>query len=141
PGADVHLASFDQHRRARIDWLELLLGAPRDWLLALITLLVEMLLEVALSMQQRHTNHRDRKISGGAERVAGEHPQAAAIGRDGLVERDLHGEIRDHAIGQNRTHQASPAVGVGELVASPGRAVAATKTATNRRNGISLSVS
>src|SRR2546430_5857089 len=33
----------------------------------------------ALSMQQRHTNHGDGEISGGAERFAGEHPEAAAV--------------------------------------------------------------
>jgi hypothetical protein len=63
--------------------------------LGLLSRWVEVLLEVALPVQQRDRDDGDRQVGGGAEGISGEHAESATIGGDGLLEADLHGEVGD----------------------------------------------
>ena len=100
--------------RARVDRLEHVLRDATRPALGLIARCVEVLLEVALSVEQRDADDRHAQIGGGAQRVAGENTETAAVCGDRLVEGDLHREVGDRAIGWSRTHQVSPNAGVGE---------------------------
>src|SRR5947208_7757076 len=60
---------------------------PRFRLFALMTFVIEVLLEVAFSMEECDANHRNGKIGRGAQRIAGENAKAAAVRRHRLVER------------------------------------------------------
>ncbi|MDP1847730.1 MAG: selenocysteine-specific translation elongation factor [Solirubrobacteraceae bacterium] len=62
-------------------------------LLGLVAGAVQVLAEIALAVYQRHGDHRHLAIGGRADRVAGEYAQAAAVGRNRLVQADLHREV------------------------------------------------
>jgi hypothetical protein len=46
-------------------------------------------------LDKRHTEHWDIEIRRGSKRVAREHTETAAVGRNVRVERNFHGEVRD----------------------------------------------
>jgi len=54
-----------------------------------------MLAEIALAVEQGHDNHRDAEIRGGTHGIPSQNAQAARIGRHGLGQADLHGEVSD----------------------------------------------
>src|SRR5690606_19216301 len=56
---------------------------------------VDLLAKIALPAHERHGDHRYLEIGRRAQRVAGQHAEAAAVRRDGGLERDLHREIAD----------------------------------------------
>jgi hypothetical protein len=67
-----------------------------------VTLCVEPLKEVALSMEERHTHERQSEVSSTPERVAGQDAQAPAVGEDLALESDLHREVRDQRVLRHR---------------------------------------
>jgi len=95
PGAQRDLATLDAHLRARRHLGEHRLRRPRLRLLGLPALGIEALAEVALAMHQRDRHHRHVAVGRRAHRVAGEHAEAAAVGRHRLVEADFHREVGD----------------------------------------------
>ena len=97
PGADMHRAPFDIDGHAR-----LFLSQPRLWIpglgvLGLTAVSVEHLTKVAFAVHQRDGGQRQTHVGRGAQRVAGQHTQAAAVGGHAGVNRDLHGKVADHA--------------------------------------------
>ena len=56
------------------------LGRPGDVGLGLLALRVEVLAEVAATMDERDSDHGSGGVGCGAERVAGEHAEAAGVG-------------------------------------------------------------
>jgi hypothetical protein len=95
PGADVDLAALDRHGAAGVHRLELCLRRPVHGALALLARGVQVLLEIALPVQQRHGDQRHADVGGRAQRVAGQHAEPTAVGGDRLLEADLHREVRD----------------------------------------------
>ena len=63
--------------------------------LALPAIGIEPLIKVAFAMQERHSNHWHLKVGGSPNRVAGEHAEAAAVGRDLRSDAYFHREIGD----------------------------------------------
>ena len=76
------------------------LGRPDDVGLGLLAGGVEVLLEVAVAMHQRDGHHGGAGVGCRTERIAGEHAEAAGVGREVLAEGDFHGEVRDLAVGK-----------------------------------------
>ena len=95
PGAHVHLAPLDVQRRSRVHRLEELLRLPGDGRLALMALGIEVLVEVALPVEERHGNHRHVQVRRRAKGVARQHTQPATVRGDLLFEADLHREVGD----------------------------------------------
>ena len=63
---------------------------------------VEMLLEVSLAVQQREGDQGNAQVGGGAQRVAGQHAQAARVGGHGRIDGNFHREVCDVAcVGEN----------------------------------------
>ena len=58
---------------------------------------VDLLLEVALAVEQADADERDVEVGGALEVVAGEDAEAAGVDVDGLVQAELHREVGDHA--------------------------------------------
>ena len=56
-----------------------------------------MLLEIALAVQQRERHQRNAQVRRRAQRVAGQHAQAARVGRHRGLDGDLHGEVGHQA--------------------------------------------
>jgi hypothetical protein len=56
---------------------------------------IQTLVEVALSVDESHRNHRYFEIGGGANRVAGKNSQAAAIRRQAIFQSNFHGKVCD----------------------------------------------
>jgi hypothetical protein len=54
-----------------------------------------MLREVAAAVSEGDAHHPHAEIGRGAERIAGEDAEAAAVGGHGLLEADLHREVGD----------------------------------------------
>ena len=52
-----------------------------------------MLVEVAFTVDKGHGDEGDLEIGGGADGVAGEDAEASAVGGDGGVEANFHGEV------------------------------------------------
>ena len=67
-----------------------------------------MLAEKALAVEQRDADDRQAQVGHRAERVAGEHAEAAAVSRDRRVERDLHREVGDGVDAGRFGLQATP---------------------------------
>src|SRR5205085_10292513 len=63
--------------------------------LGLIPLVVDVLAEIALAVEQRHSDDGQLEVSSGPERIAGEHAQPATVRGDRLFQADLHREIGD----------------------------------------------
>ena len=95
PRAYLNLPPFDFDRTTRLHFLQQLGYRPDDILFALPAGGVQLLAEIAFAVEQRHHDHGDTHIGRRAHRVSGEYAQAARIGRHGLGETDLHGEIGD----------------------------------------------
>ena len=93
PGAHRHNAVLD--RDCHPGWLlgAEIGGVPRLHFFGLQARGVEVLLKVALAMQQRKGNQRNAQVGGGAKRVAGQNSQAAGVGGHGWVDGNFHGEI------------------------------------------------
>ena len=60
----------------------------------------ELLAEVAAAMDERDGDHGSGGVGCGAEGVAGEHAETAGVGGQSRGEGDLHGEVRDGAVGE-----------------------------------------
>ena len=71
------------------------LGRPVHGRLGLLPGRVQVLLEVALPVQQRDGDQRHAEVGRRPQRVAGEHAESTAVGGDRLLQADLHREIRD----------------------------------------------
>ena len=95
PGANPDLPLFDLDRDAAVDRFEGAFGFPLLRLLGLLARGVEILAEISLAVDQRDGHQGRAQIGGGAERVAGQHAQAATVGRHVGIERDLHREVGD----------------------------------------------
>ena len=86
------------------------LGVHVQRVLALPALGVELLVEVALGVQQPDPDQRHAEVGRGLQVIAGEHAEAARVLRQRLAEAELGGEVR---------HRPQRRVGAG---AEPGRA-------------------
>src|SRR5438067_9013813 len=95
PRSHANGAPLDLYDRADRQEIKNLVRLPRYRLLGLRTGGVEMLLEIALTVEQRDANHRDAEISGGAQCVTRQNTKAATVGGNCLFEADLHREIGD----------------------------------------------
>jgi hypothetical protein len=95
PRAHAHRPPLDLDHDGLGDRRERVLGAPRAGALALHAVRAELLGEVALAVGEGDGHDREAQVGRGAERVAGEHAEPAAIGGDSLLEADLHREVRD----------------------------------------------
>jgi hypothetical protein len=69
------------------------IGVGLDVALLLPALRVERLVEVALVVQDADADQRDAQVAGALEVVAGQHPQAAGVDRQALVQPELHREV------------------------------------------------
>ncbi len=93
PGADPDLSPFDGYRDHRAQRLGPCLGIPRVFMIDLPPFGTDLLLEIARPAYQGHEDHRQLEIRAGTRRVAGKHPEAAAVGVHLRTERDLHRKI------------------------------------------------
>jgi hypothetical protein len=93
PGSYDDRSAFHQDRDPDGERLQELLGAPGRWLLGLVPLRAEALAEIPLALQERDAGDGNAQVGTGTEGVAGEHAQAAAVGRHGGLEADLHRKV------------------------------------------------
>src|SRR5690606_9692044 len=122
PAADPDPAAFDADRDLRRQRLGERGRVPRIVELDLSPAVVDLLAEVAVAADERYGDQRQIEIGRGAERVAREHAQAAAVSRDLRAERDLHREVADAAAIEERRQRARGqhlgALRVGETLAA-----------------------
>ena len=104
-GRHVHSASLDRHGGAAVHRLQHILRAPLHRCFCLVPLAVQVLLEVALPVQQRDGDERDAEVGGRAQRITSEHAEPPAVGGDRLLQADLHGEIGDGGAGRAERHE------------------------------------
>ncbi len=100
PGANGDLTALhvdaDSRARRRQDRL----GRPDDVRLGLLAGGIQVLLEIAVAMHQRNGHHGGAGVGRRTQGVAGEHAETAGVGGEILAEGDLHGEVRDLAVGK-----------------------------------------
>jgi hypothetical protein len=90
------------------------LDIPRIGVVDLDAVGSELLLQVALAAGQRDEDHRQPEIGAGAYRVACQHAEAARIGVELRIKRNLHAEVGDSATDEERVqgrHCACPLAG------------------------------
>ncbi len=95
PGAEGDRAALQRDGDGLVGGGEGRFRRPDDVALGLLTAGVEVLLEVAATVDERDGDEGNAGIGGGAEGIAGQHAEAARVGGQGLRECDLHGEVRD----------------------------------------------
>jgi hypothetical protein len=101
----VNGAALDRDGGARVDRLENLLGIPAHRRLGLVALFVDLLLEVALAVEERHADDRGAEIGGRPQGIAGQNTQPATVRGDRLLEADLHREIGDGRFRGSSSHE------------------------------------
>ena len=97
-------AILDLYGRPLRQLREVLLDFPFGRRFMLPPRLVEILGQISFSMQQGDRDDAHSRIGAGAQRIAGQHPEAAGVGWHRGIHRDLHGKIGDtcvvaHAVG------------------------------------------
>ena len=100
PGANRELAALHLDGDRRAGGGQDCLGRPDDVGLGLLAGGVEVLLEIAVAMDQGDRHHGGAGVGCRTQRVAGQHAETAGVGREVLAEGDLHGEVRDLAVGK-----------------------------------------
>src|SRR5687767_11659751 len=100
PGPHLDRTILDVHGDALVELPKNLLRPPLHRRFRLIAILVDVLTEIALSMQQRHADNRQLEVGRRAQSVTGQHAESAAVRRYRLLEAYLHREVGD-AGGQN----------------------------------------
>ncbi len=80
---------------------------------------IERLAEIALRVQQADADQRDSQVAGALEMIAGQHPQAARVDRQALVQPELGREIRHRPGPQDRGVHRPPAIGVLQVLGQP----------------------
>jgi hypothetical protein len=93
PSPNYNRAMFDLNRDTAIHGLNHVLRIPVLGFLGLASKRIQMLTEITLAIHKSDSDERSADISSRAERIPGQHAQAAAVGWDGGVEGDLHREI------------------------------------------------
>src|SRR5262249_27738089 len=63
-------------------------------------ILREDLCEIAFAVEQRHRNHRRVQVGRRTNRVPSKHTQSTAVTGHAVLQRNLHGEIRDRSLGR-----------------------------------------
>ena len=118
PGPQLNGAPLDAHGDSHRKLLGEVVDRPRHRLLALTSLRVEALVEVALAVEQAHRDHGHSSVGRGADGVAGQHTQAAAVGGNPRFESDLHREVGD---GPVAAHVPFARFHVGDTIADRGQ--------------------
>ena len=95
PCAQLNGPAFDAYLDSRRKLPAILRNVPFDCRLGLPTAAVELLIEIALSVQQRHRDHWHLEISGRTNGIASEHAQPATVSRHRRVQGDFHREVGD----------------------------------------------
>ena len=95
PAAHPHLATFQFQRHGGLQPRRVAGGFPVVGMLDLPALRIDLLAEIAGPGHQGDRDHRHADVCRGAQGVACQHPQAAAVGGDIALQGDLHGEIGD----------------------------------------------
>jgi len=98
PGTEVNGATVHGNRGPLFHLLQEIIDDPCHGLLDLPPARVDPLVEVALPIQQGHSDHGHAGVRRRADRITGEHPETAAVGRNRGLQSDLHREVGDHAI-------------------------------------------
>jgi hypothetical protein len=93
PGLNFDISVLDVDRNCGFGRGKPILRAPGNIGFSLLALRVQMLAEVAAAMHKGNGSHRRTRIRGRTQRIAGQHAQAAGVGRDGGIERDFHGKV------------------------------------------------
>jgi hypothetical protein len=100
PGPDPDPSARDRHPEAQQAAVRLADRADRQ--LVRVVVRVERLLaavggddlaEVALLVEQPHTDHRHAEVARRLEQVAGDVAEPAGVNRQGLAQRELHAEV------------------------------------------------
>jgi hypothetical protein len=76
-------------------------------LLDLPTRRIDALAKVAFPAHERHADEGDLQIRRGAQRVAGEHAETAAVSRDLAPQRNLHRKIRNALLRKERSSEVT----------------------------------
>ena len=95
PASHADVVPLDRHGDFVRELAQFLLGMPGHRLFRLPVFRVERLLEVSLPIQQRDADRRNAEIRRALQDVSGKESQSAGIGRDRLLDADLHGEVRN----------------------------------------------
>ncbi len=131
--ADVHQPDLGEQRSgARVDphGDRLAIGADRrlhrhvldlgvEIFLVLIAVDVEVLLEIALVVEQTDRHQRHAQAAGALDMVAGEHAQAAGVNRHRFVNAELGGEVGDRLRAQHAGVRAAPGVRGADVFLQP----------------------
>ena len=78
--------------------MQKILDTPFDGFFGLRAVLGQALRKISFAIKQRNRDHRQAKISSSADGVSRKDTQSAAVGRHGILKRNLHGEIRNQSI-------------------------------------------
>ena len=120
---DLVAGEVDRHAHAGVGEPERL-GVHVEGALLLPAVGVELLVEVALGVQQPDADQRHAEVGGRLEVVAGEHAEAAGVLRQGLGDAELRREVGDRAerrvraIGEPRRpgdRRLEPSLGGGQV--------------------------
>jgi hypothetical protein len=94
PSRHGHRTATDIDGHGRLEALQEVTRIPADRQLALVTVSVDLLAEVAVSVPERQPDEGQVQVGSRAQEVARQHAQPAAVGGQRRVEGHLHREVR-----------------------------------------------
>ena len=101
PGLDVNVAAFDLNPDFLRHERHVLGGVPDHGFFPLPAVGVDILGKISLAGYKGNGDQGQVQIGRGLDGVAGQDPEAAAVGGDIVLHADLHGKIGDHGFGVN----------------------------------------
>jgi len=102
PGAEVHGPPFDGDSSSRRHFMHKVIDGPGRRLLVLPATLIQALVKIPLAVQERYCHHGYFEVGRGANRIARQDAQSAAVCGHAHLQTDLHGKICNGAAGYHR---------------------------------------